>query len=355
MAAGFLAARIPVTSLLVSLLLTAPALAADVLPLTAQQKKNLGITTVAAAPVAEGPALTYAARVTLPPASVRLVAAAGDALVTQLHVQAGDTVKRGAPLVTLSMPGLAEAQNALTQAQLRSELAAGNAARDEQLFREGLIAEARLRATQSAAHAARAELTAAQAALGMLGSGKVSGGTITLVAPIAGVVVDSPAEPGQRVDAGTALVKLADTRALALEIPLSTAQARTVAVGQSVTVADSTATGRVTALLPQLSASQNVLARASLVDPQKRLRPGQSVQVAIAGTASAAGVTVPAQALVWKANQPHVFVETAQGFVPTAVQLVRQNATQAEVTGVTPGARVAAKGVAALKAQWLGD
>ncbi|MDO9635509.1 MAG: efflux RND transporter periplasmic adaptor subunit, partial [Thiobacillus sp.] len=247
MAAGFFAARILVAAtILVSALFAVPAVAADVLSLPAAQKKNLGIVTAVAAAQTTAPALTYPARVTLPPASVRVIAAAGAGLVTQLHVQAGDTVKRGASLVTLSMPGLADAQNALTQARLKSKLAASNAARDEKLFGEGLIAESRLRATQSEAQSARASLAAAQAAFSLLGSGKVSGSAITLTAPIAGVVTESGAEPGQRVDAGMALVKVADLSKLALEIPLSPAQARQVAVGQSVTVADSSASGRVT-------------------------------------------------------------------------------------------------------------
>lgn len=356
MTPGFVVPRILAAPFIGAALFAAvPAFAADVLPLTAAQKKNLGIATVAAAAQTASPALTYPARVTLPPASVRVVAAAGDALVTQLHVQAGDTVKRGAPLVTLSMPGLADAQNALTQARLKSQLAAGNAARDEKLFGEGLVAESRLRATQSEAQSARASLAAAQTALAMLGAGSVSGSAITLTAPIAGVVTESVAEPGQRVDAGMALVKVADLSRLALEIPLSTAQARQVAVGQSVTVAGSEARGRVTALLPQLNAAQSVLARASLVDPQGLLRPGQSVQAAIVGTQSAQSLAVPAAALVWKAKLPYVFVETAQGFTPTRVQLIRQNASQAEVVGLAAGSRVAVKGVAALKAQWLGE
>ena len=357
MIAGYVSTRI----LVLALLGAAPAFAADVLPLSAAQKKNLGIVTVVAATQDASLALAYTARVTLPPASVRVAAAAGAGLVTQLHVQAGDTVKRGAPLVTLSMTGLAEAQNALTQARLRSQLAASNAARDEKLFGEGLIAESRLRATRSEAQSAHASLAAAQTALSMMGAGKVTGSSITLTAPIAGVVTESVAEPGQRVDAGMALVKVADLSNLALEIPLSTIQARQVAVGQSVTVADSKASGRVIALLPQLNASQSVLARASLVDPDKLLRPGQSVQVALAGTSVPQGkqpaqtLIVPAAALVWQASRPYVFVETAQGFAPTPVQLIRQNASQAEVSGLAAGSRVAAKGVAALKAQWLGE
>ena len=329
--------------------------AADVLSLTAAQKKNLGITTALAATPGASPALTYAARVTLPPASVRVVAAAGAGLVTQIHVQAGDAVKSGAALVTLSMPGLADAQNAVTQARLRSQLAASNLARDDKLFSEGLIAESRLRATQSDSQSARASLAAAQAALAMMGAGKAAGGAITLTAPITGVVTESAAEPGLRVDAGMALVKLADLSKLALEIPLSPAQSRQVAVGQSVTVVGSPASGRITALLPQLSASQSVLARASLADPQGLLRPGQSVQVAIAGTRAAQALSVPAAALVWKINVPYVFVETAQGFTAQPVQLIRQNASQAEITGLAAGSRVAIKGVAALKAQWLGE
>ena len=345
-----------ITRLLILALLGAvPAFAADVLPLTAAQKQNLGIVTVAVSTHAAGPALTYAARVTLPPASVRVIAAAGAGLVTQVHVQAGDTVKRGAPLVTLAMTGLADAQNALTQARLRVQLASSNAARDEKLFNEGLIAESRLRATRSEAQSARAALAAAQTAISLMGAGKVSGSAITLTAPIAGVVAESSAEPGQRVDAGTALVKVADLSKLALEIPLSTAQARQVTVGQSVTVADSEASGRVTALLPQLSASQSVLARASLRDPQGLLRPGQSVQAAIAGMPSAETTVVPAAALVWKVNVPYVFVETPKGFVPTQVRLARQNASDAEVGGLAAGSRVAVKGVSALKAQWLGE
>lgn len=357
MIAGYVSTRI----LVLALLGAAPAFAADILPLSAAQKKNLGIVTVVAATQDASPALAYTARVTLPPASVRVAAAAGAGLVTQLHVQAGDTVKRGAPLVTLSMTGLAEAQNALTQARLRAQLAASNAARDEKLFSEGLIAESRLRATRSEALSAHASLAAAQTALSMMGAGKVTGSSITLTAPIAGVVTESVAEPGQRVDAGMALVKVADLSNLALEIPLSTIQARQVAVGQSVTVAGSKASGRVIALLPQLNASQSVLARASLVDPDKLLRPGQSVQVALAGTSVSQGkqtaqtLIVPAAALVWQASLPYVFVETAQGFAPTPVQLIRQNASQAEVTGLATGSRVAAKGVAALKAQWLGE
>jgi hypothetical protein len=78
------------------------------------------------------------------------------------------------------------------------------------------------------------------------------------------------------------------------------------------------------------------------------------VQVGIAGVPSAQSLAVPADALVWKSSAPYVFVETPQGFTATPVKLLRQNASQAELTGLAASSRVAVKGVAALKAQWLG-
>ena len=332
-----------------------PAHAADFLPLTAAQINRLGITLTTPVRPADSLALTVPARVVLPPSSVQVIASADAALVTRIHVQAGDRVARGAPLVTLSMPGLAQAQNAVIQAQLRAELARANAVRDRKLFDEGLIAEARLRASESTAQSARADASAALAQRAALGRGSVSGSTITLTAPMAGVVSESLVEPGARVDAGMALLKLADVSRLALEIPLSTAQAQGVAVGQRVRVQQGEASGRIVALLPQLDAAQSVLVRASLTDPQRYLRPGQSVRVELVGTRAAAGLIVPASAVVWKAAVPYVFVESARGFAPMPVTLIRQNAGQAEVTGVPEGARVAAKGVAALKALWLGE
>lgn len=347
----------PAFTFVSSLLLCAlsAAQAAEILPLTAAQQARLGIELVQAGAPAASPAASTPARVVLPATSVQVIAAAGAALVTRLHVQAGDTVKRGAPLVTLSMPGLAEMQNGVTQARLRAALADSQVVRDRKLFDEGLIAEARLRASETEARSAQASLTAAQAGRAAMGSGTVSGGTITLTAPMSGVVAENLAEPGMRVDAGMALMKLADMSKLALDMPMSPERAAGVVPGLLVRVQGSAATGRVSTLLPQLDAAQSVLVRASLRDPAGQLRVGQSVRVELVGARTPAGRVLPATVLVWKAGAPYVFVHTARGFVPTPVQVLRQNAREVEIAGVPERARVAAKGVAALKAQWLGE
>lgn len=336
--------------------LPAPALART-LPLTAVQRSNLGIV-VASVKTRSAVAITASARVVLPPTAIAVIAAGGAGLVTRLHVQAGDTVKRGAPIAALAMPGLAEAQSMSTQARLRANLANTNAERDGKLFAEGLIAESRRAASQSEAASARAALTAAQAQAGLLGHGTVRGAELTLTSPFAGSVLDVAVEPGARVDAGMALAKIADLSKLALEISLSPSQAAGVAIGQAVMLDDGTQ-GRVTAVLPQLSAAQNVLVRASL-QRATSLRPGQSVRVALgaapstAAKAAAASLTVPSSAVVWQGKQAHVFIETTQGFKVAPVTVIRQDAQRAEISGIAANVRVAVKGVSALKAQWQG-
>ena len=341
--------------MLVLLLLVtgAPSFALDQLLVKPDQKTNLEIVTTPVQIQAQGAALTCSGRVALTTTGVRVVAAGGVALITRLHHQVGDTVKQGTPLVTLSMPGLAEAQNNLTQTELKARLAATNYRRDEKLFKEGLISESRLHATQSEAQATQAALVAEQTALAMLGAGKVQGSTITLTSPISGVITESKVEPGQRVDAGMAILKVADLSTLLLEIPLTVAQSQQVAPGQSVSIQGGAARGRITALLPQLDTAQSVLARARITDPQKTLRPGQSVEVSIAGKQTAKTVTLPTTAVVWKGNAAYVFVENEKGFAVAPVHVVRRGSDLVEIKGLSAGSKVAIQGVAALKAQWL--
>lgn len=329
------------------------AFALEQLMLKPDQKANLDIITTPVQAGTDGTALTCMARVALTNTGVRVVAAGGPALITQLHHQVGDTVKQGTALVTVSMPGLAEAQNNLIQAELKARLAANNSRRDEKLFKEGLISESRLRNTQSEAQSTQASLVAAQTALAMLGAGKVHGSTITLTSPISGVITESTVEPGQRVDAGMALIKVADLSTLLLEIPLTVAQSQQVAPGQLVKIQGCAARGRITTLLPHLTNAQSVLARARITDPQKTLRPGQSVEVSIAAAQSAKAVSVPAAALVWKGSAAYVFVENEKGFMVAPVQITRRGSSHVEVKGLTAGSKVAVQGVAALKAQWL--
>lgn len=346
----------PGRSLTTCLLLLLPAFgeAASVLPIPPEQRTALGIEAAPAIASNNSAGLEVIAKVILPPASVRVVAAPADGLVTTLLHQAGEQVKAGDKLASLSSPDVVEAQRQYLQARLKHQLAADNATRDQRLADQGLIAKNTWLLTQNEVKLAQADMDAAQATLRLLG---VKPGSetaeITLAAPISGWILETLVEPGQRVEAPAPLVKIGDLRQLGLEIPLTPEQAKTVQPGQSVEVEGGKASGTIRALQPALDMAQNVIVRADLEQDSTALHPGQNVKVKLAGAAgTGATFNIPASGLAWAGDKAYVFVESAEGFTPTPVSIASQDGQQASVNGLAAECRVAVKGVAALKAKW---
>ncbi|MEK6293716.1 MAG: efflux RND transporter periplasmic adaptor subunit, partial [Paraburkholderia tropica] len=118
------------------------------------------------------------------------------ARVTRVLVQPGQTVARGAPLFVVQADP--NAVIAWTQAQSSATLARGELARTQSLYRDGLATQSQLAATQKALDDAQQAL-AAQHATG------IAAGENTVTAPVAGVIAQLTAAPGDQVQAGAAL------------------------------------------------------------------------------------------------------------------------------------------------------
>lgn len=333
------------------------ALAADapsVLPLSATQRQSLGIE-VASVVAKQATTLAASAKVVLPPQSIQVVAAPAAGLLTQLQRQVGETVKAGEKLATLVAPEVVEAQRHYLQSKLKHQLATENAARDQHLAAQGLLAQNTWLLTQNELKQAQADLDAATASLRLLGvKPEQAGSEITLYAPQNGTVLEILAEPGQRVQSADPLVKIANLQQLGLEIPLPPAQAKAVSIGQSVAVPDAQA--RISRIQPTLDAAQNVVVYADLQQTAINLHPGQTVNVNLVSHAAAGdSVNVPTAAVVWSGEQASVFVENADGFSPTPVKVLAQDSQNVTLSGLPSDSRVAVKGAAALKAQWQGE
>ncbi len=329
--------------------------AADLVVVPAEQRAAMGIESTPATIGTAGLGMEVTAKVILPPDSVRVLAAPTDGLVTSLRLQSGETVKAGTPLVSLSSPDLVEARRQYVQANLKYRLAADNAARDKRLADQGLIAKNTWLLTQNEVALAKADVEAAAATIRLYSAKPDSENTeITLTSPINGWVVETMVEPGQRVEAPEALVKVGNLLKLGLEIPLSPEKAHQLSPGQQVEVVDTSITGEITVLKAALDASQNMLVRADINQSDTVLHPGQSVKVNILGLTQQQGDTqhIPASSLAWITDNAYVFVETAEGFTPTPVKVINQTGADASVSGLAPDSKVAFKGVAALKAKW---
>lgn len=328
------------------------------LALDARQIQALGIATEALAPAGGAATRTLPGRVVIPPSQMRVVAAPVAGLVERLEVAAQETVRPGQVLAVLASPMLLEAQRDYLQAATQARLAESVLRRDEQLFREGIIAEGRLQAAEAAHLQAQAALNERRQVLRLYGMDAAAidrlarglSGTLTLTAPFGGTVLELMATAGQRVEAATPLYRIARLSPLWLEMDASPAAAEGIVPGAEVRAG--LARGRVLSVGRALhSGSQTVPVRAELSQGTEALRAGQFLEAQVAVAGGPREWRVPAGAVARQQGQAYLFVQEPKGFAMTPVRVVRESANQAIVTGaLTGGERVAVKGVAALKA-----
>jgi multidrug efflux pump subunit AcrA (membrane-fusion protein) len=187
-------------------------------------------------------------------------------------------------------------------------------------------------------------------------------GAAAVRAPLDGVVLEAPIQPGQRVEATAVLFKLGRLSPLWLEIQASATQAAGLAPGDAVTVPGCDAKGKLTLVSPHLNpATQSLQLRAEFTGTHGCLKPFQFVQAQIAPAQAAAGAwRVPSAAVVRHQTQAWLLTEAPGGFVPVAVRVIDEAERSVLVTAVdgakalSGDLRIAVKGTAAIKAAWLG-
>lgn len=341
-----------------------PALAAEaVVHLSPEQRRALAVVSQPLHAFAAANQRRLPAQVLVPPTRMEVVSAPLAGTITLLKVSYGDTVKAGQPLLRLQGGQVLETQRDHAVLQSRAHLADEALKRDEALFADGIIPASRLSATRAGAREAQALLAERRQALALAGAavpaadGRLSG-VAELRAPFAGVVIEAPAQPGVRTEAGMPLVKLGRLDPLWLEIQASPAQAAGLAAGDTVRVPGCTRTARLTQIAPQLTpGSQAVLLRAELSKAEGCVKPFQHIEVEVqAARRDSGSFAVPITALAHHRGETWVFVETPGGFQPLAVTLLDESEQSARIrgAGLAADTRIAVKGVAAIKAAWMG-
>lgn len=348
------------------LVLTEAVWATDkLIPISAEQRAALRISTVAVSAHAGAMTVGLPATVAIPPAQSRAVSAPVAGLVTEVRAAAGQRVRAGQVLAILRAEELVAAQRDLVQAAVQLRLAAETAERDEALFKEGIIPVARLQAAQAGLAQARAQVAERRAWLRLMGlsssaiqaaeRGERLTDSLAIVAPIDGHVLEQTAVAGARVEPALALFKIARLDPLWLEIQAPAEVAALVKPGQGVRVPGTAIVGQVLSVGRQVSAAQTVPIRARVANPDGRLRLNQNVSARLEGLAGLKQWRVPARAIARAQGQDWVFVERPGGFEPLPVKVLSQSAQSAAIDGPFTGQeRIAVEGVAALKAAWQG-
>ncbi len=287
-----------------------------------------------------GPAeIMLPGQVVVPPQQLRIIAAPAAGMIETLFVSPDERVREGQAVARLRSPELVEAQRLFLQAVTAAGLAQESLRRDEQLFRERVIAERRLLVTRAEAAGAAAALDERKQLLTLFGmhpadveelsSTRRISATLTVTAPTAGVVLERGAVAGERVAQAAPLMTIAELRPLWVNIQVPLARANALGTNARVLLPAQGAEGFILRVGRSAdAATQSVTAVAEVHTGVEALRPGQAVTAAVQLAPNVAGGQwrVPAGAVIRHRERSWVFVRTADGFLARPVQVLNETA-----------------------------
>lgn len=286
----------------------------------------------------------------------------------------------------VSKADLDQARLDVQQAQIRVErseqrltLAQSTLQRETRIGRQGLLNAREIQTAEAEARAAnlelgsarvqlqgaRAALTGAQRAVGnarasaaALRGGSGSGSTVTLVAPIAGIVVERQATLGQAVERSSDLFDIENAAVVWVTASVPEAEVSRVRPGTSVTVTTNAYPGRTFNGTVQLIGTRldpktrTLPVQCRVANPQRLLRADLFARVQIATEGSVVALVVPRSAISGEGDEQAVFVAEGEKFERRAVKTGRAAGDLIEITeGLKEGDRVAVSGVFTLQSE----
>ena len=296
----------------------------------------------------------------------------GRVLATSVH--AGDPIHKGQVLITYEDLGLVDlrTRQTSTRAALVQATAAASVARDAyargralsgETVSVGEVQRRRAAAAQAAAELAtqRALLQNLQQQIGQFGASTPDGRGTTIAAPFDGFVTTANVAPGDMLDAGQAVMAVADLSHVWLLVNVYQDDVQQVREG-------GTATVRVTGLGKAMfrgtianvgrtvdPRTETVQVRCEIANPDQVLRIGMFATAELPTRGERQALVVPAAAIQAIDDKPVVFVQTASDtFMRHGVETGIETPDLVEIRqGIDPGARVVLKGSFELKSEIL--
>lgn len=312
--------------------------------------------TVSVAPVTiqSLPRIINASGTVTPWEEVPVGAETGGLTAVSVNAEEGQTVRQGQILVALNDTMLRAQlhQQEAAVASAKATLAEAQAAlgRSRELQAKGYLSQSSLDTATARQQTAAAQLASADASrnetIARLGQAAIR-------APVSGLISRRSVTKGQIVTAGTELFRIVRDGRLELDAEIPEADLLSVKAGMPATVS-SDQVGQTTGTVRIVTSEVNVqtrvgLARISLT-PGGGFRSGMFARAQIAA-GNRPAPTIPTAAILYRQNQPGVFVVDASNHARfRRIDILARNTDQTSAEGLNAGERVVVDG-----AGFLGD
>jgi len=239
--------------------------------------------------------------------------------VIAVHVQPGDVIHRGDPLITLDAPDFTSAQADLAHAAAAYRQAKNNLAREKDLAGYGIAATRDVEQAETDYAQAEGDLHRAVAHLTLLGIDTSTARTdqaLIMRSPIAGRVTDVSVGVGQFYNDPTVpVMTVADLATVWLSANVSEKDVHAVRVGDRASaVLAAYPADTLHGIVAQVGAvvdtgTRMTHVRITFPNPRERLKPGMYGTVTFSGR-PVPTIVVPATSLLQVRDSSYVFVET---------------------------------------------
>jgi cobalt-zinc-cadmium efflux system membrane fusion protein len=291
--------------------------------------------------------------------------------VTGVSAQLGDRVRGGQALAQVYSPELAEAQTTYVSARARLDAHDRELQRTQKLVEIGAASRQELERIYAEHAAQTAAVQSARSRLGLLGlpasaietitsTPKVSA-TISVPAPIDGVVTERLANVGLNIDSTTKLFTIVDLSSVWIvadvyEKDFSRVRLRTEATISTAAYPELALRTHVSYIDPQVNPqTRTAKVRLEVPNPGGRLKPGMYADVALADQTATAAPVIPRTAVQNVGSRTVVYLATSNGaasFIEREVRLGQPSGEHVEVvSGVHPGDIVVTEGSFFLRAE----
>lgn len=304
--------------------------------------------------------------IAVPPHQMRVVSAPAAGLIESLLVAPDEQVRLGDPIAQIRSNDLVEAQRAFLAAASEDVLIAEKLRRDEQLFKEKIIAERRLLVTRAEAAKARAALDEQMQLLSLAGMSENEihalrvtrkiAPSLTIFAPMTGTILSRQATAGERIQEASPLVTIGQLRPLWVNIQTPLSRVAALQPNMRVMLPSLGAEGRLIRIgrsVDQQTQSVTVVAEVSANN--MLLRPGQAVSAVVQLYQNGAPQwRVPGAAVIRHSDRSWVFVRSASGFQARSVQVLSETPQYASVLAkLSSEDQVAVRGVITLLSELI--